>query len=64
MGTETLTLPGMETAVSEQSRAAAQYSGEQLTTAFSEPKGNIDTATREMELNSPLFYGTIHPTLF
>jgi hypothetical protein len=55
---------GMETSVSEQAEAATVYTGEQLTNKLLEPLGSINKDAAEMELNAPLFYGTIHPTLF
>jgi hypothetical protein len=54
----------METAVTEQSEAAALYSAEELTAKLLEPRKSIDAKTQAIEMDSPLFYGTIHPTLF
>ena len=61
---ESHTLAGMETAVAEQSKAAALYSAEELSARLIEDRPSIDAKTGEMERNSPLFFGTIHPTLF
>ena len=55
---------GMETAVSDQAQAAAVYSGEELTRKLVEDRPSIDRRTAAMEMDSPLFFGTIHPTLF
>jgi hypothetical protein len=61
---ESHTFAGMETAVTEQSEAAALYSAEELTAKLLEPRKSIDAKTQAIEMDSPLFYGTIHPTLF
>ena len=61
---ESLTFDGMAQAVDAQAQAAAEYSGEQLTAKLTEPLASIDKAAARMELEAPLFYGTIHPTLF
>jgi hypothetical protein len=55
---------GMEAAVEEQAQSAAEYSGEELTKRLIEPRPAIDGRTGKMERESPLFFGTIHPTLF
>ena len=55
---------GMETAVEDQAQAAAVYSGEGLTKKLVEARPSIDRRTAAMEMDSPLFFGTIHPTLF
>ena len=55
---------GMETAVEDQAQAAAVYSGEELTKRLLEPRAAIDAKTGRLERDSPLFFGTIHPTLF
>ena len=55
---------GMETAVEDQAQAAAVYSGEELTKKLVEARPSIDRRTAAMEMDSPLFFGTIHPTLF
>ena len=36
---------------------------ERMSATLRTAKGSIDRATRLLELDSPLFYGTIHPTL-
>ena len=61
---ESHTFAGMETAVEEQSKAAALYTAEELTARLIEDRPSIDSRTRAIETDSPLFYGTIHPTLF
>lgn len=61
---ESHTFAGMEAAVEEQAAAAAVYQGEELTAKMREPLANIDKATGDMEQNSPLFFGALHPTLF
>ena len=55
---------GMETAVKAQAESAAEVNAEDLTAKLIEPRKTIDAAAAEMEMNSPLFYGSIHPTLF
>ena len=45
-------------------RAAAKLEAETLTARMIEPRPSIDAAAGKMESDSPLFYGTIHPTLF
>jgi hypothetical protein len=55
---------GMETAVAEQAEAAAVQQAAELTAKLIEPRQSIDTKAADIEYNSPLFYGTIHPTLF
>jgi hypothetical protein len=54
----------MDTAVEEQSKAAALYTAEELTKRLIEARPSIDVKTRAIETDSPLFFGTIHPTLF
>ena len=61
---ESLTFDGMETAVTEQSAAAGVYTAEELTKRMVEARPSIDKKTRAIEMDSPLFFGTIHPTLF
>lgn len=61
---ESHTFAGMETAVSEQAEAAAVHQGEELTAKMREPLGNVSNAAGEMERESPLFFGKVHPTLF
>ena len=61
---ESHTFAGMETAVEEQSKAAALYTAEELTSRLIEARPSIDAKTRAIETDSPLFFGTIHPTLF
>ena len=51
-------LPGFETAVAEQSEAAAAHRSEELAGEIAAPKGDISRATGEMESKSPLFRGT------
>jgi hypothetical protein len=58
------TFAGMETAVTEQAQAAAEYSAEELTARLLEPRKSIDAKTQAIENDSPLFYGVINPTLF
>lgn len=55
---------GMESDVERQAEAAAEYSGQELTAKLLEPMGSIDTKAARMEQDAPLFYGSIHPTLF
>ena len=60
-----LPLPGMEAADAEREEAAQIAIAEELTTVLRKPLGNIDSATGEMERDSPLFFGTgTNPTLF
>jgi hypothetical protein len=54
----------METAVQEQSQAAAAMQAEELTAKLREPLGDINTKAGDIERNSPLFFGQVHPTLF
>jgi hypothetical protein len=61
---ESHTFAGMETAVEEQSKAAALYTAEELTSRLIESRPSIDAKTRAIETDSPLFFGTIHKTLF
>jgi hypothetical protein len=62
---ESHTFIGMETAVEEQSKAAALYTAEELTKRLLEPGPSIDKKSGEMERDSPLFHGTgDNPTLF
>ena len=62
--THILILPGMESAVQNQTQAAATYSGEELTKRMLEARPSIDARAGSMENDSPLFYGKINPTLF
>lgn len=55
---ESHTFSGMETAVEEQSKAAALYTAEELSAKMLEPLGSISRKSGEMERNAPLFYGT------
>lgn len=55
---------GMETAVTAQAQAAAVQTAAELTARLIEDRPTIDARAGEMERNSPLFFGTIHPTLF
>lgn len=59
---ESLTFDGM--AVAHQAEAAAVYSAEELSAKLIEPRQSINAAAGKMEQDSPLFYGTIHRTLF
>lgn len=61
---ESYTFAGMEEAVEEQTAAAGTYNAEQLTAKMLEPLGDVSKKTGCMERESPLFYGTIEPTLF
>jgi hypothetical protein len=61
---ESHTFAGMETAVEEQSKAAAIQTAADLTAKLLEPRPSIDAAAGRMEQDAPLFYGTIHRTLF
>ena len=61
---ESHTFAGMETAVELQSKAAAAKQAEELTAKLREPLGNIDSRAGDIERNSPLFFGQVHPTLF
>ena len=61
---ESHTFTGMETAVEEQSKAAAIQTAADLTAKLLEPRPSIDAAAGRMEQDAPLFYGTIHATLF
>ena len=58
------TFAGMEQAVTAQAEAAGIQTAAELSAKLLEPRRSIDTAAAAMELDSPLFYGTIHPTLF
>jgi hypothetical protein len=59
------TLPGMETAVTEQATAAAIQTAAELTARLLETRPTIDKQAGRMERHSPLFYGTgDNPTLF
>jgi DnaJ-class molecular chaperone len=57
-------LPGLESAVEANHLAAAALSAEELTAEFKKPLGSVDAKTARMEMNAPLFFGQIHPTLF
>ena len=48
----------------EQAESAAKLEAETLTARMIEPRPSIDAAAGKIESDSPLFYGTIHPTLF
>ena len=61
---QSMTFDGMAAAVAEQAEAAAIQTAAELTAKLTEPRASIDKQAGEMERNSPLFYGTIHPTLF
>ena len=61
---ESHTFAGMETAVLLQSQAAGEKQAEELTAKMLEPLGNIDSRAGDIEQNSPLFFGQVHPTLF
>ena len=59
-----MTFEGMEPLLAERAEAESLYQTQQLEEEFLKPLGSINTAAAEMEMNSPLFFGTIHPTLF
>lgn len=61
---ESLTFDGMADAVAHQAEAAAVYSAEELSAKLVEPRQSINAAAGKMEQDAPLFYGTIHWTLF
>lgn len=61
---ESLALPGMTQDIEHQAEAAAEYSGEQLTAKMREALADVSKMARQIETDAPLFYGTIHPTLF
>ena len=61
---QSCTFAGMEAAVSEQAESAAKLEAETLTARMIEPRPSIEAAAGKIESDSPLFYGTIHPTLF
>ena len=61
---ESHTFAGMESDVQLQAEAAAEYQGEELTAKLLEPLGNINHRAGDIERNSPLFFGQVHPTLF
>jgi hypothetical protein len=61
---ESLIFEGMADAVRLQTEAAAVSIGNTLTSEMLEPLGNINTKAAELEMNSPLFYGKVQPTLF
>ena len=61
---ESHTFAGMETAVQEQSQAAAAMQAEELTAKMREPLDDISHRAGDIERNSPLFFGQVHPTLF
>lgn len=58
------TLPGMEGSDQQREEARQLQQAEELTARLIEARPSIDAKAGEMEANSPLFYGTIHPTLF
>ena len=59
-----MTLPGMEGSDQQREEARQLQQAEELTARLIEARPSIDAKAGEMEANSPLFYGTIHPTLF
>ena len=61
---ESHTFAGMEQAVQLQAQAAGEKQAEELTAKLIEPRLSINAATGRMEQDAPLFFGTIHPTLF
>jgi hypothetical protein len=56
--------PGMERTVAEQKEAAAHYSAEEMTAKMLEPLGDVSAKAGAIERDSPLFFGSVHPTLF
>lgn len=58
------TFAGMEDAVRLHQAGAAELEAEDLTARMREPLGNIDSRAGDIEQNSPLFFGQVHPTLF
>ena len=58
------TLAGMEGSDQQREEARQLQQAEELTARLIEARPSIDAKAGEMEANSPLFYGTIHPTLF
>lgn len=61
---ESHTFAGMETAVAEQAIAAGEYQGEELSAMMRRPLKDVSARAGEIERESPLFFGTVHPTLF
>ena len=57
-------LPGMAQMIEALAEHAAAYSGAELTDKMRSPLADVSKMTREIENDSPLFYGTINPTLF
>jgi hypothetical protein len=55
---------GMEDAVTAQAMAAAEMTAEKLSEKMLEPIGDVSGKSGRMERESPLFFGSIHPTLF
>lgn len=61
---ESLSLAGMETADADRADAAGLAQAEEMTAKLLEPLGSIDAKAGRMEMDSPLFYGRIHASLF
>ncbi len=61
---ESHTFAGIEDAVRLHQAGAAELEAEELTAKLREPLGNIDSRAGDIEQNSPLFFGQVHPTLF
>jgi hypothetical protein len=55
---------GMEDHVTAQAMAAAEFKADELTAKMREPLGDVSGRAAEIEMNAPLFFGVIHPTLF
>jgi hypothetical protein len=54
----------MEEAVTLHSQGAAELQAEELTAKMREPLDDISHRAGDIERNSPLFFGQVHPTLF
>ncbi len=52
---QSATLPGMESAVAEQKKAAGEFQGEKLTQEINKPPASIEETAGKMERESPLF---------
>ena len=55
---------GMEEHIDKQLEAIAVFRGEELTEEMRKPLGDVSKLAGEIEMNAPLFFGQVHPTLF
>ena len=61
---DSLSFAGLETVDRDRAEALAVAQAEELTAEMRRPLGDVSRKAGEMERNAPLFFGSVHPTLF